>query len=73
MKKGTFYRVAFTMERAGYYGHYVINANYRGKEIRVITTNSEAWDWLDDDSDKEKHQAARRACYFEIKKAYNNM
>ena len=37
------------MEHAGSYGHYYINANYRGQEIRVITTDSEAWDWLDDD------------------------
>ena len=73
MKKGTFRRVEFTMEHAGSYGHYYINANYRGKEIRVTTTDSEAWDWLDDDSEKEKHQAARRHCYRKIVKEWEHL
>lgn len=72
MKSGTFRRISFTMERASGYGRYIIDANYRGKHIRVSTTDSKAWDWLDDDSDKEKHRDALRHCYNKITAAYYN-
>ena len=50
-----FRNVNFTMEIGNGYGQYVIKATYKGKEIVAHTTDSEAWDYLNDDSDKEKH------------------
>ena len=72
-KEGQFKQMRFTMERANGYGQYYIEAYYRGKIIKAHTTDSEAWDWLDDDSNKEKQLAARRHCYNKIRTAYNGL
>ncbi len=69
----TFRKVNFEMRRGNGYGQYVIEARYRGQNIKVRTTDSEAWDWINDDSNKEKHNDARRHCYLKIVEAYNNL
>lgn len=53
------------------YGQYVITGNYCGVDIDVYTTNSEAYDWLDDDSDIERHNDAKWYCYNAIVRCYN--
>lgn len=58
------------MSQGNGYGHYIINATYRGKDITAHTNDSEAWDWIDDDSNKEKYNAARRHCYMRIVQQY---
>lgn len=58
-------------ERYGY-GHYYVKAYYRGKEVIALTTNSEAWDYFNDESDKGKHRDALRHCYDKIVMEYNN-
>ncbi len=69
----TFRKVSFYMKRAGGYGQYKIIAdNYKGKRIEVHTTDSEAWDYINDDSNKEKHMDALRHCYHKIREAYEN-
>lgn len=73
MKRGSFRKVEFTIEYANMYGHYEIRATYRRKEIKAITTDAEAYDWIDDDSDKEKHRDARRHCYYKIVTSYNEI
>ena len=70
MKTGNFRKVNFGMEKMSSYGHYQIVANYRGKQIKVVTTDSESWDWLDDDDNIEKHNDARRHCYMMIVSEY---
>lgn len=72
MKTGKFRNVVFTIEHTHMYGHYHIRATYKGMNIKVLTTDSEIWDFLDDDSDKEKHQDARRSCYYAIVREYYN-
>lgn len=77
MKKGKFKQVNFRMERSYGYGQYkVIADNYRGKRIVAHTTDSEAWDWLDDEGttkeEKEKHLDALRHCYRKIVETYKN-
>lgn len=67
----TFRNVEFRMRRGNGYGQYVIEARYRGEDIKAYTTDSEAWDWINDDSNKEKHQDALRHCYRKIVEAYN--
>lgn len=69
----TFRKVKFEMARGNGYGQYYILATYKGKAIKVHTTDSEAWDYLNDDSNKEKHNDARRHCYTKIVEAYNNL
>jgi hypothetical protein len=72
MKTATFNRVTLSMSRTSSYGHYTISATYRGKQIKAYTTDSEAWDWLDDDSDKELNREAKNHCYNKIKSTYEN-
>ena len=69
----TFRKVKFEMKRGNGYGQYFIEAHYRGKDIKVHTTDSEAWDWIDDDRDKKKHQDALRHCYYKIVQAYYDL
>lgn len=73
MKTSKFNQVSMTMSRASGYGHYVITATYRGKQLQAHTTDSEAWDYLDDDSDKERHRQAKKHCYNKILNAYINL
>lgn len=68
----TFRKLELTISRASGYGQYIISATYRGKEIKVHTTDAECFDWLDDDSNKEKHQEAKRYAYNAIVSAYKN-
>ncbi|MDK7375981.1 MULTISPECIES: hypothetical protein [Weeksella] len=67
-----FRKIDLSIERASGYGSYIIVANYKGKKIRVFTHNSECYDWLDDDSNKEMHQEAKRYAYNQVVKAYEN-
>ena len=67
MKKGTFKKVSFSIEPGMKYGYYVIRANYYKKSVTVGTSDSELYDWIDDDSDREKNLNARRGCYYLIR------
>lgn len=69
-KIGTFKKVKFTMSHTHGYGQYVIESTYKGKNIRVHSTNSEAFDCLEDDSNMKKFNEARKYCYNQIKYAY---
>lgn len=69
----TFRKVKFEMIRGNGYGQYYILATYKGKTIKAHTTDSEAWDYINDDSNKEKHRDALRHCYSKIVEAYNNL
>jgi hypothetical protein len=69
----TFRKVNLQIQRSSGYGQYVITANYKGQFIKAHTTNSKAFDWLDDDSNKQLHQEAKRYCYNRIVEAYNNI
>jgi len=69
----SFRKVEFTMSRVNGYGQYNIIGKYRGKNITVHTTNSEAWDYLDDDSNKVKQMDAKRHCYNKIVQEYERL
>ena len=69
----TFRKVNLSIEKTNGYGQYIISATYKGKDLRVHTTDSECYDWLDDDSNKEKHQEAKRHACFKIIEAYENL
>lgn len=72
MKTATLRKVKLSIGRSTGYGHYTIHATYRGKNLTALTTDSEAFDYLDDDSDREKHKYAKRHCYSKIVQAYEN-
>jgi hypothetical protein len=67
-----FRKVELSISRGNGYGQYCITANYRGKQIKVHTTNSECYDWLNDDTNKEMHLEAKQYAYRNIVKAYEN-
>jgi SPX domain protein involved in polyphosphate accumulation len=63
-------KISFTMQRTSSYGRYTITAKYKGKVITAVTTDSEAFDYYNDDSNKKKHREALRHCYTKIVEAY---
>lgn len=67
-----FRKIEFTINRTSIYGHYRIESNYKGVNINVITTDSEAYDYINDESNREKHRDALRHCYYKIVEAYND-
>lgn len=74
MNMAKFRNTEFTMTRGNGYGQYkVIAENYKGKRIVAHTTDSEAWDWLNDDSNIPKHKEALRRCYYKIVAEYEKM
>jgi hypothetical protein len=69
----TFRKVELNISLAPGYGKYYITATYKGEAIKVDTTNSECFDWLNDASNKVKHQAAKKYAYNTIVNAYKNI
>ena len=69
----TFRKVKLEIARGNGYGQYIVIAQYKGKLIHAHTTDSETFDWLNDDSDKVKHQEAKRYAYSLIVNAFNNL
>jgi len=59
-------KVEFEMARGNGYGQYLIIGTYGGKDITVHTTNSEAFDWINDDSNPAMNKSARKFCYDKI-------
>lgn len=68
----TFRGVQMEISRGNGYGQYVITATYRGKQVTAHTTDSECFDYLNDDSNKAKHLEAKRHAYYKIVNAYKN-
>lgn len=68
-----FRKVELSISRANGYGQYYLTANYKGKQIKVHTANSECFDWLNDDSNKEKHLKAKQYAYRTIVNAYEKI
>jgi hypothetical protein len=46
------------IKRGNGYGQYIVTGIVNGVDVTAHTTNSEAFDWFDDDSDMDKHQAS---------------
>ena len=66
-----FRKVEMEISRRGQ-GNYIIYANYKGRKIKAYTNDSECYDWLEDDSNKEMHMEAKRHAYYKIVAAYEN-
>ena len=63
MRHGRYRNLEFTVQRSNTYGQYIIRALYKGLVITVRTTDSQIWDWVDDDSNSTKWKNANRAAY----------
>lgn len=70
-KNGTYRKVKFTITRTGY-GQYMLEAHYRGRNIKVHVTDSSLWDDIDEDVDT-KRKKALRSCYKYITVEYNRI
>jgi hypothetical protein len=60
-----------TIRRTSSYGRYTINGVVNGVEVTAITTDAEAFDYLNDEDYPEKQESARRECEYRLSKAYN--
>lgn len=58
MKTFEYNNETITIEKAGY-GQYTL----RGLGISAHCTDSKIWDWCDDDSDEDEHEAAKFRAY----------
>ena len=57
----SFRKVQMEMERASGYGHYFVLASYKGKDVKVLTTDSELWDSFKNPDCKHHRDALRQA------------
>lgn len=61
-----------SIKRGNGYGQYVVTGTINGVEVSAHTTNSEAFDWFDDDSNFEKHVEAVDYVGSLLKRTYKN-
>lgn len=59
------------MSKASGYGHFEIKGRINGEWVKVITTNSEAFDYINDDDNPEKQAEALQYCKRRLEMAYN--
>lgn len=58
--------------RANGYGQYFISGVVEGIEVKVRDTNSECFDWIEDDSNPDKHQQAKEYANNRLCRAYED-
>jgi hypothetical protein len=61
-----------SIKRLSGYGQYQVSGYVNGTLVKAHTTNSEAFDWLNDDSNAEKHAEAIDYCNSLIERTYEN-
>jgi hypothetical protein len=61
------------IERTKSYGYYRVTGTINGTEVSCITTNSEAFDYLNDEDYPEKQEAAQAHCEMVLEWAYENL
>lgn len=61
------------IKRGNGYGQYVITGEVNGIKVKARTTDSEAFDYLDDENFPEKQLQAIEHCECKLKEAYNNI
>lgn len=62
-----------TIKGTKYYGHYRITGVVNGTQVSCITTDSEAFDYLNDEDNQEKHEQALAHCVMQLELAYENL
>lgn len=61
------------IERTRSYGHYRITGIVNGIEVSAITTDSEAFDYLNDEDNEYKSAMALAHCECKLIQAYENI
>ena len=61
------------IERTKSYGHYRVTGTINGTEVSCITTDSEAFDYLNDDENSDKQAAAQAHCELLLTLTYENL
>ena len=61
------------IERTRSYGHYRVTGVVEGTEVSCITTDSEAFDYLNDEDYPEKQAAAQAHCEMILELTYQNL
>ena len=61
------------IKRTSSYGRYVVTGMVNGIEISAITNDSEAFDYLNDEDNQEKHEQALAHCEYKLIQAYENL
>jgi hypothetical protein len=61
------------ISRTSSYGHYRVIGEVEGTEVSCITTNSEAFDYLNDYDDSDKQAAAQIHCEMILELTYQNL
>jgi hypothetical protein len=61
------------IQKGSGYGHYVITGNVNGVNVNVGTTDSEAYDYLNNEDYPEKQQQALEHCEMKLEQAFRNM
>jgi hypothetical protein len=62
-----------TIKRTSSYGHYRVTGVVEGTEVSCITTNSEAFDYLNDYDDADKQAAAQAHCEMILELTFENL
>jgi hypothetical protein len=62
-----------TIRRTSSYGRYTINGVVNGVEVTAITTDSEAFDYLNDKDYPEKQEQAIEHCTCKLVNAFENL
>lgn len=55
------------------YGQYIITGTVNGEEVKTRTTDAEAFDWFNDDSDPERHEQAKYHVNTALEIAYERL
>jgi len=61
-----------TIKRTSSYGHYMIQGEVNGIEVKALTTDSEAFDYLNDEDYTEKQEEAIAHCERKLSEAFDN-
>jgi len=61
------------IERTRSYGHYRITGMVNGIEVSAITTDSEAFDYLNDEDNEYKSAMALAHCEIKLIQTYENL
>ena len=62
-----------SISRGNGYGQYYVTATVNGDKIKAHTTNSEAFDWFNDDENLEKHEEAQEYCHDLAVRTWENL
>ena len=71
MKKYKYRGIEFVLQRHPLlYEHYIVECNYRGKHVKFVIANVQAYDFCDDDERKGLRKWARQWIMYKMREQY---